>query len=258
LDIPYTPPSPGPGVWQPTPPTFGPALRAGQGNGLPFLLEAADQFDPGPPPSLSSSTYRRDLAEVRAYGSANSAVRTPAQTDVAAFWEPAANIQYIQIVRAILAHAHHSLRWDTRFVAAFQIVTTDAQIAVYNAKFKYAFWRPVTAIREGSVNPDASWAPYFATPRYPEWPSGHGGYAGAAQQVLTAFVGPYAPEPIPVTSPSDPGSTRSYDGWAAVTQEVVDARVWEGIHFRFSDNVGVQVGVRVADYDLTRLRSIGL
>jgi hypothetical protein len=257
LDIAYTPPPAGPGVWQPTPPTFGSALRAGEGNAKPFLLAADDQFDPGPPPSLSSATYLNSLAEVRAYGSQSSAVRTPAETDVALFWEPAANIQYIQIVRAILADTDHSLGWDARFVAAFQIVTTDAQIAVYNAKFKYAFWRPVTAIRDGSVDPDAGWTPLFATPRYPEYPSGHGGYAGAAQQVLTAFVGPFAPAPIAVTSPTDPGSTRTYYDWSQVTRDVVDARVWEGIHFRFSDNVGAKVGAEVADYDLARLGSLG-
>jgi hypothetical protein len=165
LDIPFTPPPPGPGVWQPTPPTFAPAVRAGEGNARPFVLEAADQFDPGPPPSLSSPTYLRSLAEVRAYGSAT---------------------------------------------------------------------------------------------QYPDWPSGHGGVAGAAQQVLTAFLGPRAPAPISVTSPTDPGSTHVYDNWHQITREVINARVWEGIHFRFSDDVGAHLGRAVAGYDLPRLDSIGL
>jgi hypothetical protein len=258
LDIPYTPPPAAPGVWQPTPPTFLPAVRAGEGKARPFLLAAADQFDPGPPPSLSSQEYRNGLAEVRAVGSLNSTVRTPSETDVAAFWEPAANIQYIQIVRGLLTQSRQPLAWQTRFVAAFQVITTDAQIAIYNGKFKYAFWRPVTAIQEDAVDPDPSWTPYFATPRYPDWPSGHGGYAGAAQGVLSAFVGPHAAAPIAVTSPTDAGSTHYYDDWGSLTREVVNARVWEGIHFRFSDEAGAEVGLKVARYDVAHLGEIGL
>jgi hypothetical protein len=258
VDSPFTPPVAGPGVWQPTPPTFLPAVRAGQGNARSFRLAANDQFDPGPPPSLTSRKYLRSLAETRALGAVNSAVRTDSQTDTAKFWEPAANIQYIEIVRGILADSHHSLAWDARFVAAFQVVTTDAQIAIYNAKFKYAFWRPVTAIREGSVDPDPSWTPFFTTPRHPEYPSGHGGYAGAAERVLDAFVGRDALAPIAVTSPTDPGSTHTYSDWREVTREVIDARVWEGIHFRFSDVTGARVGAAVAEYDLRRLHQLGL
>ena len=150
------------------------------------------------------------------------------------------------------------LAWDARFVAAFHVVTTDAQIAIYNAKFKYLFWRPVTAIRTGSIDPDPNWTPLFTTPRYPDWPSGHGGVAGAAQVVLTAFLGRFAPAPISVTSPTDPGSVHTYRSWSQITHEVIDARVWEGIHFRFSDDAGARLGDRVADFDLPRLRSIGV
>ena len=260
VDTPFTPPPAGPGVWEPTPPTYGPAVRAGEGNAQAFLLRTNSQFDPGSPPSLTSPTYLSSLNETDTYGSATNSVRTPAQTDVALFWEPAANIQYIQLVRGIIADTNHPLAWDTRFVAAFQVVTTDAQIAIYNAKYKYVFWRPVTAIRDGSpgVTADPSWTPLFTTPLYPEYPSGHGGYAGAAQAVLTAFVGPNAPAPISVTSPNDPGSTHVYRNWAQVTREVIDARVWEGIHFRFSDNTGASVGRNVADWDLPRLYKLGL
>jgi hypothetical protein len=258
VDTPFTPPAPGPGVWQPTPPAFGPAIRAGEGNGRPFILRAGNQFDPGPPPSLTSERYLTDLAEVRDYGSATSTVRTPGQTDVALFWEPAINIQYVQILRAVLADTHRSLSWDARFVAAFNVVTTDAQIAIYNAKFKYVFWRPVTAIQTGPVDLDPTWTPLFATPRHPDWPSGHGGVAGAAQDVLTAFLGSAAPDPIDVTSPNDPGVTHTYRSWAQITREVIDARVWEGVHFRFSDVAGARVGDEVARYDLRHLRRLGL
>ncbi|HEV7527580.1 MAG TPA: vanadium-dependent haloperoxidase [Solirubrobacteraceae bacterium] len=258
VDSPFTPPPPAPGVWQPTPPTYGATIRAGQGKAKSFLLARNDQFDPGPPPSLSSRTYRDALAEVHAYGSETSAVRTPAQTDTAKFWEPAANIQYVQVVRGALADTNAPLQSAVRFVAAFHVVTTDAQIAIYNAKYKYLFWRPVTAIRTGSIDPDPNWTPLFATPLHPEYPSGHGGYAGASEGVLTAFLGRRAPGPISATSPSDPGSTHSYRDWSSITQEVIDARVWEGIHFRTSDDTGARLGEQVAGYELPRLRSLGL
>jgi hypothetical protein len=260
VDTPFTLPAPGPGVWQPTPPAYSPAVRASQGRAQPFLLAADNQFDPGAPPRLTSPTYLQSLNETEAYGVRDSTVRTPRETDVALFWEPAANIQYVQIVRTIIADTDRSLAWDTRFVAAFQVVTTDAQIAIYSAKYQYVFWRPVTAIRAGSPGVIAAptWTPLFTTPAYPEYPSGHGGYAGAAQKVLTAFVGRSAPAPISVTSPTDPGSTHVYSRWAQVTREVVDARVWEGIHFRFSDDTGARVGRRVADWDLRRLDNLGL
>ena len=100
--------------------------------------------------------------------------------------------------------------------------------------------------------------PLFTTPTYPEYPSGHGGYAGAAQQALNAFVGPRPPEAITVTSPNDPGVPQVYSDWATVTQQVVDARVWEGIHFRFSDVTGANQGAKVARWDLARLPRLGL
>lgn len=258
LDIPWTPPSTAPGVWQPTPPNFTPATRAGQGNARAFLLARNDQFDPGPPPALDSATYRQGLAEVRAYGSATSTVRTPEQTDIALFWFPGLNAPFEQVLRAVLADTSNSLAWQTRFVAAFHVVTTDAQIAIYNAKFKYAFWRPVTAIRNDPVDPDPSWTPLSVTPTYPEWPSGHGGYVAAAQTVLTAFLGPDAPAPIPLTSTNDPGVTRTYTDWATITQQVIDARVWEGVHYRFSDVAGAKVGFQVGGWDLAHLWQLGI
>lgn len=222
------------------------------------MLARNDQFDPGPPPSLSSQTYLNALAEVRAYGSATSSVRTPEQTQIALFWYPALNSPFEQVLRAVLAGTDRPLAWDTHLVAAFHVITTDAQIGVYNAKFKYLFWRPVTAIQDGGVDPDPSWTPLSSTPTYPDWPSGHGGYVGAAQDVLTAFLGPRAPEPISLASSNDPGVTRTYTDWSTITQEVVDARVWEGVHFRFSDDAGVRLGKAVADYDLPRLGLLGL
>jgi hypothetical protein len=258
VDIPYIPPSAAPGVWQPTPPTFGPAVRAGQKDGRSFLLASNSQFRPGPPPALNSPEFLNALAEVRAVGQDTSSVRTPAQTDTANFIYQDSYALYGQVLRAVLADTDHSLSWDAKAVAAFHVITVDAQIAIFDAKYQYAFWRPVTAIRTGSVDPDPSWTPLWATPRHPEYPSGHAGYAGAAEGVLTALTGPSAPQPIDVTSVTAPGSVHTYTRWSQITQETIDGRVWEGVHYRFSDETAAKVGRQVAAWDLPRLYRLGL
>jgi hypothetical protein len=258
VDIPYTPPPAAPGIWQPTPPTFGPAIRAGQKDGRSFLLKSNDQFRPGPPPALDSAKFLNALAEIHAVGSATSSVRTPAQTDTALFIAQDSFALYGQALRAVLDDTNHSLLWDARAVAAFHVVTVDAQIAIFEAKYVYTFWRPVTAIRTGSVDPDPSWTPLIATPRHPEYPSGHAGYAGAAEGVLTWLTGPSTPQPIDVTSSTAPGSVHTYTRWSQITQETIDGRVWEGVHYRFSDETAAKVGKRVAAWDLPRLHKLGL
>jgi hypothetical protein len=258
LDIPYTPPPPGPGIWQPTPPTFGPAVRAGQKDGRGFLLKSNDQFRPPPPPALDSPKFLKALAEIRAVGQDTSSTRTPAQTDTANFIYQDSYALYGQALRAVLADTHHTLSWDAKAVAAFHVVTIDAQIAIFEAKYVYTFWRPVTVIRTGSVDPDPTWTPLWATPRHPEYPSGHAGYAGAAEGVLTALTGPWTPAPVPVTSTTAPGSVHTYTRWSQITQETIDGRVWEGVHYRFSDEIAAKVGKQVAAWDLPRLYRLGL
>jgi hypothetical protein len=258
VDIPYTPPPPGPGIWQPTPPTFGPAVRAGQKDGRAFLLKSNDQFRPRPPPALDSPKFLKALAEIRAVGQDTSSTRTPAQTDAANFIYQDSYALYGQALRAVLADTHHSLSWDAKAVAAFHVITVDTQIAIFEAKYVYTFWRPVTAIRTGSVDPDPTWTPLWSTPRHSEYPSGHAGYAGAAEGVLTALTGPWTPAPIPVTSTTAPGSVHTYTRWSQITQETIDGRVWEGVHYRFSDEIAAKVGKQVAGWDLPRLYRLGL
>ena len=158
----------------------------------------------------------------------------------------------------MLQDTRHSLLWDAQAVAAFHVVTIDAQIAIFDAKYVYTFWRPVTAIRTGSVNPDPTWTPLIATPRHPEYPSGHAGYAGAAEGVLTALTGPRSPAPIDATATTAPGSVHTYTRWSQITQETIDGRVWEGVHYRFSDETAAKVGKQVAAWDLPRLQKLGL
>lgn len=266
IDIPWITPAAAPGVWQPTvtnwsttPPTVATAaIRAGQGKAKPFLLLENNQFQPASPPSLTSKTYHDSLAEVRAFGAVDSTVRTPAQTDVAKFWMPATNLAYYQLLRGILANTKAPLTSAVRLVATFHVATTDAQIAIYNAKYVYERWRPETAIRTGSVDPDPTWEPLFPAPVHPEYPSGHTGYAGAALAVLTAFLGPIVPGKIEVSSTTDPGVTHSWTTFAAVTNEVINARVWEGVHFRYSDVTGANVGRDVGLWDVLHMRKLGL
>lgn len=258
VDIPYTPPPAAPGIWQPTPPTFGPAVRAGQKDGRAFLLASNDQFRAPPPPAIDSPEFLQALAEVRAYGRNSGSARTPAQTDTALFIVQDSYALYSQALRAVLADTNHSLAWDARAVAAFHVVLVDTQIAIFEAKYVYTFWRPVTAIRTGSVDPDPTWTPLLATPRHPEYPSGHAGYAGAASAVLTALTGPRAPEPVAATSTTAPGSVHTYTRWSQIVEETIDGRVWEGVHFRFSDEIAAKVGEQVAAWDLPRLGELGL
>ncbi|NJP35118.1 vanadium-dependent haloperoxidase [Micromonospora thermarum] len=243
-------PDPGPGIWQPTPPSLTTAQQAGTRFATPFLLDRADRYRPGPPPAPDSERYRADLAEVRAYGAADSAVRTPQQTDTATFWLGSSLTLYTGILRAALAQSTRPIATRAGLVAIFHVALVDTQIATSDAKYAYLRWRPVTAIRAGAGG-DPQWTPLHPTPAHPDYPSGHNTYSGAAEQVLTALVGARARGPYTVTSPSQPAATRTYSDWRRPTEENIDARVWSGIHTRTADEVGVQLGRDVAAYTVS-------
>jgi hypothetical protein len=195
---------------------------------------------------------------VRAIGGASSP-RSAGQNEVALFWYPGLNAAYVQVTRAlVVASRRASISSLARLLAAVHVITTDAQIAIHNAKYKYLFWRPFTAITAGSINQDPTWTSYQVAPQHPEYPSGHGGQIGSLQGVLEGLVGKRSPVPITLTSSTAPGVTRTYTDWATLTREVVDARVWEGVHYRTSDRVGVQVGQRVARWELGQLDRLGI
>ncbi len=151
-----------------------------------------------------------------------------------------------------------AMAWRARLVAAFHVISIDAQIAIYENKYTYLFWRPVTAIRNSGVGPTANWMSFITTPLHPKYPSGHCGYAGAAIQVLTALIGPrpYSQSVFRVRLtlvrlvPIENGRRSR--------RRTSTAASGGGIHYRFSDEVGVKIGQQVANYDLPRLRLIGL
>lgn len=250
VNAPFPIPPAAPGVWQPTPPAFAPPAGAGQGRGRPFVLRSQDQFRAPPPPALDSAAYLRDFEESRLIGSATSTERTAEQTEVGRFWTQSSLNGYRQVLRAVLERTRRPLRFDVALVAAFHVVTVDVQIAIYEAKFHYLRWRPVTSIRQV----DPTWLPLATTPAHPDYPGGHASFAGAAEQVLTAFVGPRPRAPIAVTSSALPGVVRDYDAWAQLTFENVNTHVWNGTHTRTSAERSAGIGRAIAAYVLRRLR----
>ena len=253
VNTPFEVPAAAPGVWQPTPPSFTPPQQAGNRLARPFLLDRADRFRLPPPPALDSPRDREDLAEVRAYGAANSTVRTPAQTATAQFWLQSSLVGYTEPLRAAVVQVDGSPARRAALIAAFHVILVDTQIATSDSKYTYLRWRPVTAIR---ATDDPQWTALHTTPAHPEYPSGHNTYSGAAEVVLTAFTGPAARRPFTATSPTAPGVTRTYQRWADLTEDNVDARVWSGIHTRGSDEAGVVLGRRVAWFGLSRFASL--
>ena len=249
---PYTV-TPGAGSWQPTPPAYlGPPaapLFRQFANMAPFALSSAAQFRPPGPPPLTSPLYAKDLAEVQAYGSATSAVRTPEQTQTALFWQDDTPAAMWNRVADQLAQARGlPLAANARLLAQVNIALADATIAVWNAKNYYNFWRPVTAIR---ATADLAWTPLLPTPAFQEYPSAHSGVSSAAATVLASFYGDNTA--FSVTSAGLPGVQRDFTTFSAAVQQVEDARIYAGFHFRFSCTDAATLGAQVANYITTTL-----
>jgi hypothetical protein len=248
------------GVWVFAPP---PSLQSAQIPWLafmrPFLLQAPWQFRAGPPLSLGSRRYARDLNEVQAYGSATSALRTAEQTAVAQFWNAfATNQTNAMITGVVSAHALDAVDAARAFAIA-NMVDTDAGIACWDSKYHYLFWRPVTAIQHADLDDnsattaDGNWTPLLTTPNHPEYPAAHGCITGAESDVLTAIL---HTRQIEVDYPGAVGglttltTTRHYATAGDLRREIVNARVWAGLHYRSSGLAGVRLGRAVARYAL--------
>ncbi|MFE3900272.1 vanadium-dependent haloperoxidase [Streptomyces sp. NPDC059153] len=258
VNAPFTVPPAAPGVWQPTPPAFAPAIQNGTRFARPFLLKSAGQFRLPAPPAPTSKRYRTDLKEVRDFGELNSTVRTARQTDTANFWFDSSLTLWTKPIRvALAATSRQALRKQAELVALANATLVDTQIATSDSKYTYPLWRPVTAIRTGvgEVPADPSWNPLRTTPAHPDYPSGHNTYAGAAETVLTALAGPRT-APFTLTSGTAPGVVRTYTAWHQLTLENMEARVWLGIHTRLADEAGVTLGTDVARYGLTHAQAL--
>jgi hypothetical protein len=218
----------------------------------PWLLASPAQFRPGPPPALASATWARDFNEVKALGGKASTRRTPEQTEAARFWEYSLPTIYTGVVRSVALQAGRDTVRNARLYAAVSQAMDDAMIAVFDAKYTYNFWRPSTAIRNAELDghdatePEATWAPMIDTPMHPEYPSAHSILASAVGTVINAEFGGAVPE-LSTTSPSAKGATRRWHSVDDFVQEVSNARVWEGVHYRFSTDVGMAMGRKIGE-----------
>lgn len=222
------------------------------GQRKPWLMSHGAQVRPEAPPALTSQAWARDYNEVRTLGRRDSVLRSAEQTEVARFWEYSLPPIYFGVVHSVAQVPGRDLARNARLFAASAQALDDAMIAVFDAKYRYALWRPVTAIRNGDLDGndatprDATWAPLIDNPMHPEYPSGHAILAAAVGTVLKADIGA-GPGPVLVTrSPSANGATRQWSSVEDFVREVGDSRVLAGIHFRSaieaSDAMGRQIG----------------
>jgi hypothetical protein len=220
----------------------------------PFVLRTASQFRPGAPVRLESAQWTRDYNEIKDYGRFDSTKRSAKQTETARFWLMTGAPAYLPIGRAAAQAKGLDLLDTARFMALYTVAVTDAFIAVFDAKYRYEFWRPITAIRNGDIDNndatqlDETWQPIDVTPMHPEYPCAHCVGSGAAAMVIESQLGPGVMKNISLTSTTAPGVTHSWSSLDEFTDEVAEARIWAGFHYRFSTRAGTQLGRQVAAY----------
>ena len=225
----------------------------------PWLMASAAQFRPVAPPALDGATWARDYNEVKAFGARNSTQRSAEQTDVARFWEYSLPPIYHGVLRSVALAPGRSVAQNAQFFAAASQAMDDALIAVLEAKYHYGFWRPATAIRNGDIDgndataPDATWLPLIDAPLHPEYPSAHSILAGALRTLLRAEFGSGPMPELVTSSPSAKGATRRWSSVESFVQEVGNARIWEGIHYRTSTEVGTAMGRQIGALAATQL-----
>ena len=218
----------------------------------PWLMTGPAQFRPGPPPELGSELWAHDYNEVKALGGKQSRQRTAEQTDIARFWEEVMPPIYDGIVRSVANAPGRDITRNARLFAAVTQASDDALIAVFIAKYHYGFWRPVTAIRNGDIDGnnaterDASWVPFIDTPMHPEYPCAHCITAGVVGTVLKAEIGNDQTPVLTTTSNAAGGVTRSRTNVDDFMQEVANARIYDGVHYRNSGRVGTGMGKQIA------------
>ncbi|MBA2301051.1 MAG: vanadium-dependent haloperoxidase [Acidobacteria bacterium] len=241
-----------PGEWRPTPGNTRGA-NAFMAYTVPFTLNRTRQFRPQPPPPMTSEVYRREYDEVRTLGSLTNSARTPEQTDLALFWTANPNSIWYGVLRTI-AEAHISSVGDTaRVFALASFAAADGQMTVYDSKYHFNFWRPITAIREGNNdgNPgtvgDPMWTPFVVTPPYPDYSSGANSLAASILTTLQLFFGTDDFD-FAVLSTVEGLTTnpRPYQRFSDAMQDIVEVRILQGIHFRSADDEGRRQGARVA------------
>jgi hypothetical protein len=240
------------GVWRPTPPAN--AFGAGPqfASMTPWVLRRPSEFRLPPPLALDSAEYATELNEIRVMGVQTGSLRTADQSELALFWNGNTPLYWNRIALQLATRSSFPLAQNAHLFALLNVTMADAAIACWDGKYRYVFWRPITAIRAGSggVGPEPSWEPWLdffpaGTPAHPEYPSGHSTVSGAAAFILASVFGENTA--FTVTSDVRPG-TRSFASFSAATSEIADARVFGGIHFRTSCVRGNLLGRTVAEY----------
>jgi hypothetical protein len=228
----------------------------------PWVMSSGSQFRPAPPPALDSKTWSTDVNEIREIGARNSTTRTAEQTTIGRFWFVVGPPSF----NAIIQQAASAKRMDVvdcaRLFALAEIAANDAIVAVFEAKYHYNFWRPMTAIRNADItqNPatprEAAWLPLGETPMHPEYPCAHCIVSAAVSTVLRQIVGDEFGE-FSMTSPTAPGVTRKWTRLQDYSDEVASARIYAGFHYRFSAEVGKEMGRKIGDLTVaTQLRGL--
>jgi hypothetical protein len=245
--------APAKGVWRPTPAALLPFFDPWLGQVEPMMMTSPTQFRPGPPPALTSPQYTADFNEVKELGAKNSATRTAEQTQTALFTTDVAIGPYQAALRDLSARHGMNISDSARLFAAVDMSITDAIIAVWDSKYHYGYWRPISAIRLADTddNPDtladAAWEPFVptGTPPYPDYVSG---FNGAFTGSLSRILGGGALD-LYITSPTA-GVTRHYVSASALNQDGIDGRVYLGIHFRTADEVAIDMGTSISNWGL--------
>jgi hypothetical protein len=249
----YTPGS-GPGVWQPTSNTQVPLLP-GWGQVTPFGIESGSQFRLQAPPHLQTEKYANDYNEVKLLGRIDSAFRSQDRTDVARFYALSSPVMvWNSSARQVSAAQGKTLPQNARNFAVLAMAMADAAIAMWDTKYHYSFWRPQAAIQLGDTDdnpltdPDPTWLPLIATPAHPSYASGHASVSGAAKAVMEDLFGKDGHN-VTLVNPAVPGNVvLNYTSWDQVTDDIDDARIYGGIHFRFDQEKGAHLGMQVGKY----------
>jgi hypothetical protein len=250
------------GEWRPTPsllpgppPSSAPGLTPWVADVRPFTIKSNTQFRLEPPPDLASKEWARDYIEVKSVGSLFSTTRTAEQTDIGYFWADSGPVLWQNALRNISGNYLNDIGDSARMYALAEAALADAQIACWDSKYFYTFWRPITAIRLGdqdgnrATEVDPDWQPLINTPNFPEYPSGHAAISGAISHVLRLFFhSDVLSFQMTTTNTMALQKTRTFTRLSQAEQEVVDARVYVGIHYRNSDTAARAQGRRVSNW----------
>ena len=238
-----------PGVYVPT---MLPAVP-NWGKRTPWVLSSGAQLRPGPPPALTNETWVRDYNEIKALGAKNSTRRTPEQTAIARFWEATAPAVYWPVARSVATMPGRDVTANARLLAIAGMAMDDALVAVFDAKYTYNFWRPITAIRSGDLDGndaterDPSWTPFIDTPMHPEYPCAHCIVSASLGAVLKAELGTTPSPTLSSTSALAGGAVRTWKSVDEFVQEVAVARIYDGVHYRNSTEVGSAMGKQIGE-----------